>query len=128
MRKYLAVLVMLLAACQAEIIHLAETDNGKEIKAHAGQEISVSLPGNITTGYNWQFMAEGNSDGVYKEIENQYRADDVQQGMVGSGGVSIYRMKLLKPGKVKLTARYYRPWQKFNPETDKSIEIFITVE
>ena len=48
----LSVLLLLLAGCAASI-SLTGSDNGKTIQAHVGDEISIALDANPSTGYGW---------------------------------------------------------------------------
>lgn len=129
MKKILVtIFCVLLTACQTKIIHLNEADNGKKIIVNPEQEIVLELSGNITTGYSWEFVTEESASGIVEELENNYKPDEAPRGRLGVGGVSLYRFRVLKPGKVVIMARYYRPWQAYNPETDKSVKIVIEVE
>ena len=126
MKKLILCFLILLSACQASALTtLTETDAEKRITAAVNDEILITLKGNITTGYSWQFSSKKPS--LYHVISEDYHEFSHPDGMVGVGGESHYHIKLLKPGTVVIYARYFRPWENFNPETDKNLTFTIDV-
>lgn len=99
-------------------LNLSEADSDQTFNTHIDEEITISLKGNPTTGYKWQFTSLNGT--LFKVIEESYQVDKHPSGMVGVGGNFIYKFKPIKNGTFTIDARYYRPWENFNPQTDKS--------
>ena len=123
-KLFLFLLPFILMACDSFAeLNLSEKDAGKPILAAVGDEISIGLNGNATTGYKWQFSCIPSS--AYKILEETYEENTHPRGMVGVGGRTFYKIKLLQPGDLVIEARYFRPWEEFNPKTDKLLKFII---
>ena len=126
-KQILLGLSLLVAACTtASSLSLSEVDNSRTINTSIGEEITISLAGNATTGYNWIFTSTNGT--LFKTIQETYTPDRHPTGLVGVGGKFTYKIKTLKKGTFSILARYYRPWEKFNPKTDKHYEFIFEVE
>lgn len=123
MKKFIYALLILISACTtSSITNITESDDGKTFYTAVGEEISITLTGNATTGYKWQFSTDKPAHTTV--IKDTYVADKHPTGMVGVGGKSIYQVKVMKSGRFVITAQYYRPWENFDPSKDKHF-IFI---
>ncbi len=119
---FLAVLLLLSAnEAKAKVFELSENDNGSVIQAEVGDVIRVNLHGNATTGYAWHFSVS-DVEAAGKIAEGYVQDDDK---LIGSGGVFEYALKILKSGKIILTAFYYRPWEGVDVDNDKKVEYII---
>ena len=127
LKNFLLSLSLLLMSCStSSALNLSEINSNQTIKTHINEEITISLKGNPTTGYKWQFTS---SNGTYfKVLEESYQIDKHPSGMVGVGGHFIYRFKPIKKGTFAINAKYYRPWEEFNPEADKQYNFNFEVE
>jgi inhibitor of cysteine peptidase len=96
---------------------LTASDNGKTITAQVGQQITVTLKGNPTTGYLWS-VAGVSSNTVGQVGEVEYKRDEVGKGVVGSGGVFVATFKAVKPGPTTVRMEYRRPWEKDTPPAE----------
>ena len=108
MIKYL-ILVALIAACLVvgcggEV--RTYTDSGQTISIGVNQEFIIALGSNPTTGYSWQ---ESHDLAMLKLVEKTYEQGN--QGVVGAGGVELFRFKVLKKGRTEITLAYKRPWE-----------------
>ncbi len=93
---------------------IGKADNGKRAQVPVGQWVLIRLPGNPTTGYQWQAAAvQGQS--VRLMAEPQYVATPVKPGVVGSGGTYYFKFRALQPGLTTIKLIYLRPWQKDQP-------------
>jgi predicted secreted protein len=81
------------------------SDDGKEIQLKVGQEFSVSLPENRSSGYQWQFDT---SELIHVKSDS-YISDTSQ---VGAGGVREFVLTAETEGETTLKAEYLRPWEK----------------
>jgi inhibitor of cysteine peptidase len=98
--------ILLVAGCAASSSSAINTDPNKIIRVRVGQEFTISLKANPTTGYDWECIS------VYEWIQplgKTYQAD--KTGLVGSGGTDIFRFKAHGPGKAVLDFVYKRSWE-----------------
>lgn len=79
------------------------------IAVRVGDQFSISLPSNHTTGFGWR-IAEGMSSTVLKMAGSKYVAPS--GGFVGRGGSEIWTFTALHKGNTAITLEYVRPWEK----------------
>ncbi|MCR5731842.1 MAG: protease inhibitor I42 family protein [Sphaerochaetaceae bacterium] len=115
MKKILfALLILALAlfcSCQSKSISFV---NGDEIKVHPGDDFTLELEENPTTGYSWSYEIEG--DCILLASEN-YKQNKAKDGFVGVGGVHSFNFTALKEGYAKIKFCYMRPWENEAIET-----------
>ena len=106
------------------VFNLTGNDNGREIEAHTGDIIRITLESNITTGYSWE-----NADEVDKEIlaldSNDYVSDPNPEEMDGVGGNTVIVYRALKPGKTKIDLVYLQSWDpsEFDERFSVTVEV-----
>lgn len=88
---------------------LNKNDAGREITMRVDDQLTITLPGNLTTGYSWE--AQPPVDGVVlvQQGEPEFKADSNQ---MGSGGQITLVYKAAKAGQSDLTLVYHRSWEK----------------
>ena len=125
MKKLLAVVLMVtvlltlaLSGCSTEV--KANTEAGQTVNTVVGQEFTIALGSNPTTGYSWH----PNFDSVKVEkVSNEYKADDTTgKQIVGSGGTEYFVFKGLQKGETQITFTYYRPWE--TPTAQDHTQVF----
>ena len=84
-------------------------DSGKSVPLEIGQNLSISLPENPTTGYAWNATV---TDGLLI-AETAYAPDPQSTGMVGVGGTRNWTVRGVRAGTQQFDAVYVRP---FDPE------------
>ena len=103
-----------------------QADMTNTIKATPGEEFVIKLDTNPTTGYEWQ-LAKPIDDSKVKLVNSEYVPDNT--GLVGSGGKSIWTFKALQVGKVQLSFKYFKSWEKDStPAKEKSYVVGIQNE
>lgn len=87
-----------------------EIDNSvKPIEINAGQDFTIKLQSNATTGYQWKI--DGNLDEkIVKFVRSDYEASPLK--MMGSGGWEFWTFKAKGKGITKIHMVYVRPWEK----------------
>lgn len=89
-------------------------DDGHSVEVPLGAVVTIRLEGNITTGYSWQTAQLAG-----EALESLGKPDYVEKphapGMVGVGGVFVFKFKAVKPGKAAVRLVYLRPWEKDKP-------------
>jgi len=85
----------------------------KTIEVVVGQNFSIILEANPTTGYKWE-LAGTLDQGVVKFIANEYKAAEPRR--IGSGGNEIWTFQAVGAGRAKITLQYVRSWERpFSP-------------
>jgi inhibitor of cysteine peptidase len=84
----------------------------------SGQDFTVSLQSNPTTGYQWQ-LAQPLNPKVLKKVGSVYQAS--QAGTVGAGGVEIWTFKAVGKGKDDIKMQYVRPGDKSAKPTEERV-------
>lgn len=79
---------------------------GKDNTLKVGDSCSVTLKGNPTTGYSWQYDI---ADGSIISLTNESSTPD--SALIGAGSTFNWSFKALKPGKTTISFKYYRPWE-----------------
>ena len=87
-----------------------------------GDTGSVTLKGNPTTGYTWQYKI---SDESVVKLDTESSVPD--SGLIGAGSTSVWNFKALKPGTTTITFKYYRTWEG-EASTLQTAEYIVTVE
>lgn len=86
-----------------------------------GEETTIQMKGNPTTGYNWFY--EISDESIIAVEENvKYLGDDM---IVGAPSMFTYTIIALKPGQTTLHFEYKRPWETVEPIETK--DYYVTV-
>lgn len=83
------------------------TDQNKTIVTITGNQFTITLPANPTTGYEWN--ANFNSTFV-NLVENKF-IPATGEGKVGVGGEQLFTFIALKTGTTDITLIYKRSWE-----------------
>jgi inhibitor of cysteine peptidase len=118
LRGFLLGIVIAVSAVAARV-DVTEEENGKDLLLKRGDLLVVHLPANPSTGYSWYLAVsaatESEALGVLK-IPGDGVYEPVKSGTtVGSPVTSVWTLKALKPGGVRITFNYIRPWEKNVP-------------
>ena len=106
----MSILAMLLTSCTSST-SLTNSDNGKTIQVHVGDEIDIALNSSPGTGYEW---AVGKSD--TKLLTFKQSNFSASNSSPGSGGTQTLTFVAKSAGTVNLQLKYWRHF-----EGDKSI-------
>ena len=92
---------------------------------HDGYVLTVRLPSNPTTGYDWSY--EFSVDGVIELLTQEYVQDDAPADMAGVGGTwaASFISSGSKFGNVTLTLKYSRGWEDTEPGTVHTLDLFV---
>lgn len=86
-------------------LSLTDADNGRQMPAHVGDEVSLHLAENATTGYRW--AVESHDTG----LEPVETTANYPNSAIGAGGEAIFRFRVVAPGAGKLALIYWRHWE-----------------
>ena len=102
----------LIFICSISLCLAENLTQDKTIKVEAGQDFTITLEANVTTGYEWQ-LAKPLDESMLQLVSSQYVAEKTNR--VGSGGRQVWVFKALKAGKTAISFEYERPWEKNTP-------------
>ena len=90
------------------VYQLSESDSGRRIKLRVGDRIEVRLPGNPSTGYEWEVVLPVASC-VKLMKETEYIPDSAA---FGSGGEHLFVFEPVTAGETTVRLIYSRSWER----------------
>ncbi|HAX50246.1 MAG TPA: protease inhibitor I42 family protein [Ignavibacteria bacterium] len=98
------------------------TETSTEIVASVGENFTISLESNQSTGYSWSVgMVSDNAQVVVAGMDY-----DLPEGSkTGQGGAEVWHLKAVAPGSVKLMFYYARSWEKDAPAKTVTFNVSI---
>jgi len=84
---------------------------GAPIQVKAGQNFTIRLQSNPTTGYGWQLSKA--LDNKISLVTNAYIPPDSK--LCGAGGHEVWTFKAIEQGQAEISMKYVRPWEKYQP-------------
>ena len=78
------------------------------ITTKVGEEFTITLDSNPTTGYQWK-LSDNFTEGIVKLVKSEYVAPETE--MRGAGGQEVWTFKALEPGETTVEMEYVRPWE-----------------
>ena len=92
-------------------IERSEASAGQQVTLRVGQQLRVSLPENVTTGYSWQLDP---ACGTSLHLETDQTAPPAT-ALAGAGRTRAWLFTASAAGSCNLRFRYARPWEKNKP-------------
>lgn len=83
--------------------------SGTSVVSAPGQDFTLTLESNRTTGYGWQIRHPGD-DKIVHFVKNDYVSPQTQA--VGAGGQETWTFRAIAPGQTTIALEYARPWEK----------------
>ncbi|NME82041.1 protease inhibitor I42 family protein [Clostridium sp. SM-530-WT-3G] len=77
-------------------------------EAKKQKQAEVSLYGNPTTGYTWEYTIGDNS--IVKLDSKDFISENTDPEVCGAGGTFTWKFSGLKAGTTEITFKYLRPW------------------
>ncbi|OGP67953.1 MAG: hypothetical protein A2W27_03510 [Deltaproteobacteria bacterium RBG_16_44_11] len=100
-----------------------EGQQTKVIKMQVGDNFSITLKANSTTGYQWQFAIPLGQN-MLQLINSEYIAYKTRR--VGAEGKQVWTFKALKAGETNISFKYVRQWEEnAPPQKEASFDIVI---
>jgi predicted secreted protein len=83
------------------------------VEVELGDEFTVSLCSNPSTGFQWIEMADISDPGVLEQVSHEYGgpSENGAPPPPGTPGIQIWRFKTLKEGTSILSFEYSRDWE-----------------
>lgn len=107
------------------LLVLREADSGKWHRVGLEDAVSIELASNPTTGFQWKVSRIDPALAIVDPAQN-YVPDRVPSGIVGSGGRTIFALRLLNPGKTEIVLEYRRPFEN-KPEPEKQVIFYLEI-
>lgn len=96
---------------------------GTNISVKTGENFTIELEQNITTGYSWTYTIADES--IIKLIKDDYITKESDKKLVGAGGLRVLTFEALKAGGTTILLVYERSFEK-HPD-DQKITYNVTV-
>lgn len=78
------------------------------IEVKAGEEFSIALASNRTTGYQWRLVTPLDEQ-IVQAVGSEYVAP--AGGRPGAGGKEVWTFRAVGAGKTEIALQYLRPWE-----------------
>jgi len=114
-------LFLLLTGCKKDVLYRA--DSGKTFTYSVGEQFSIQLPENPTTGYSWRFKTVPESQLVINQISDYFEAPKTNR--VGVGGEHIFVWQAVNAGSVEIQGFHMRPWVRSKEEPSVVYQIIV---
>ena len=100
----------LLTACAQQSAHnvIVEEQSDCPMQLHTGQNLTLTLPSNPTTGYRWAI--QDSAGGVLRAISPEVYSNPEDAGVVGAAGLSTWRFQAFAAGTGRLRMTSQQPW------------------
>jgi inhibitor of cysteine peptidase len=112
MSALLILLVVILGACSATT-SLNLDDDRTHVTLKTGDEFTVTLEGNATTGFEWELVE---FDPTVISAPTQPIYEPTNASLVGGGGVWTWTLMAQGPGECEVSFVYHRTWEDELPE------------
>ena len=120
-------LVIAASGCAAQKEVVLSLEGNENITLRKNQILQIELQSNPTTGYSWAVLSTDTNQVIQQLGEPSYEAGtEAKKGLVGAGGIEIYRFQAMKEGKAILVFQYSRPWEK-DVEPAKRYVVQVTI-
>jgi inhibitor of cysteine peptidase len=110
------------AVLSAALTLLAQ--DSRTVTVTNGQEFSLPLASNPTTGYRWDLAKPLNTNFV-RLLTNEYVRPDSR--LMGAGGTEVWKFKAVTQGNTEIDLKYARSWEtNVEPVQKTNIAVVIT--
>ncbi|MBO4294862.1 MAG: protease inhibitor I42 family protein [Alphaproteobacteria bacterium] len=116
------VLMFLIVGCDDHKI-LSRADSGKTFTYTLGEEFTLELLENPTTGYVWHMKTH--PEMVVSLVEDHFETPKTQR--IGAGGKHVFVYRAVNSGKTEIQAFHARPWA-FSKQNEPTLIYNIVVQ
>jgi inhibitor of cysteine peptidase len=104
---------------------ITDKDDEKIVNLDTGDTLQIKLPGNYSTGYQWEVIKGYDDDVIRQTGKGEYQPEKTD--LVGAGGTAVFTFKAVGAGRTYLNLDYRRPWEK-NGDVPEDFEITVVVK
>lgn len=94
--------------------HEIDERKNDKIKVTVGDEFTLSLCSNITTGFGWSEQANISDIEVIEQVGHLYKDLESSFGehpLIGAAGEEVWTFKTMKKGQSTVSVEYSQPWE-----------------
>ncbi len=114
-------LVLTLFGCEKNVLY--QGDNGKTLTLQVGEQFTIKLPENPSTGYQWNLQTNPQSQMVVSVVSDKFNPS--KSNLMGAGGERVLGYQATNTGTVQIYGFHERPWEK--REAQPSFQFTIVV-
>ena len=118
---FVGVLLIMLSGCKKDVLY--SSDSGKTFTYSVGEQFSIQLPENPTTGYSWRFKTVPESQLVITPMSDYF--EESKTNRVGAGGVHTFVWQVVNAGSIEIHGFHMRPWARSKEEPSVSYKIIV---
>lgn len=106
-------LLLVMSACNGG--ERIPTDPSQPIEVEAGEEFTIVVDSNVTTGFEWRLVEDTPNEAVVEFVSQEYEPDEPIT--TGSGGVDIWTFRAVAPGETEIKLGHFPPDGSDEPHT-----------
>ena len=91
---------------------MAQNKDGEVFEVTVGQDFTITLESNPTTGYRWQ-LAQPLDEVIVTLVGIEFKPPDTRR--LGAGGREVWTFKAVGQGRTTVEMAYLRAWEKDVP-------------
>ena len=103
---------------------LGELDHASHSHLRVGDQVMILLPGNPTTGYQWDAELLHTLPVLVQRGGIEFRPES--PGLAGSGGIFLIRYEAIEVGLQQIRLIYHRSWESVPPS--RAVDLHIAIE
>ncbi|UCE23430.1 MAG: protease inhibitor I42 family protein [Candidatus Zixiibacteriota bacterium] len=103
----------------------AYSDPSDTIRVAIGEQFTIVLEANPTTGYSWQFVGEVDST-LLKLVESKHEPMPNPKKLMGRGGHHHWLFEPLREDTTTISLRYLQPWD--STSVDRTVDFFVEIK
>lgn len=92
------------------------------MEVKAGQDFTISLQSNRSTGYQWELDGQLDEK-IVKKVSSTY--NEQPGGEPGAGGVEVWRFEGVGKGTTDIKMKYVRPSESSNPAEERTFTVTV---
>jgi inhibitor of cysteine peptidase len=98
-------LLLFITACNGG--ERTPTDPAQPIEVEAGEEFTIVIDSNPTTGYTWRLVEDTPDEAVAEFANKEYEPDEPI--VTGSGGVDVWTFRAVAAGETEIKLGHFPP-------------------
>ncbi len=102
------------------MVQVSESQENIEVKN--GQEFTIKMVSNPSTGYTWS-VSDSYDKNIVEKVSNTFKASD--SGMSGAPGEDSWVFKGVGKGSTKLEFKYARSWEASSSDKNKTFSVTV---
>lgn len=101
-------MVLMLFGCEKNVLY--QGDDGKTFTFQVGEQFTIKLPENPSTGYQWNLQTDPKSQMVVSVLSDQFTHSKSE--LIGAGGDRIFQYQATNSGTVRIYGFHRRSWER----------------